>query len=45
VSESTPGCLKGTVIVLILVIGLLLIGGFVLFMGLGWLGFSALKEG
>jgi len=44
-SESTPGCLKGTVIVLIIVIGLLLIGGLVLFLGMGWLGFSALTGG
>lgn len=43
-SESTPGCLKGTVIVLIIVIGLLLLGGFIMFAGLGWLGFTVLKE-
>ena len=43
-SESTPGCLKGTIIVLIVVIGLLLVGGLALFLGFGWMGFSALTE-
>lgn len=43
-SESTPGCLKGTVIVVIIVIALLLIGGLVMFLGMGWLGVTALSE-
>lgn len=43
-SESTPGCLKGTVVILIVVIGLLLIGGLVMFLGMGWLGVTALSE-